>query len=62
MAGTITPLLPGVVFDVTISDPKERVQAWLDAYKPSGEEIPHVRVTSHETSTCALMKCFSDLF
>jgi hypothetical protein len=34
------PLLPGVVYDITIEDPKARIQANLDSYKSN--DIPAV--------------------
>ena len=38
------PLIPGIVFDAGISDPKERIQTWIDGYIESQEEeTTHVR-------------------
>jgi len=28
--------IPGVAFDVTVADPKERIQAYIDAYRKEG--------------------------
>lgn len=29
--------IPGMAFDVTVADPKERIQAYLDAYRKAGQ-------------------------
>lgn len=38
-------MLPGVVYDISILDPKERVQAYLDAYR--SDSLPTVSLASN---------------
>ena len=33
---------PGICFDLSSDDPKTRVQAYLDSYKPAQDDLPEV--------------------
>lgn len=38
--------IPGMSFDVTVTDPKERIQAYLDNYRKAGQTRDEVRLVS----------------
>lgn len=37
--------IPGVAFDVSVSDPKQRIQAYIDSYRTGSSELRQVLTT-----------------